>query len=114
MKQILPGLWEIDEIGDTVVRHENDRAVRIKDVANVAWDIEPMRGDAATNGHLGVILSVKKSPGFDTLDLTDRVDQGGRVLSVGLLVFKLDANARISLSCIGKLPDIVAAQEPDH
>ena len=66
---------DLDEIGDTVVRHENDRAVRIKDVANVAWDIEPMRGDAATNGHLGVILSVKKSPGFDTLDLTDRVEE---------------------------------------
>ncbi len=65
---------DLDEIGDTVVRHENDRAVRIKDVANVAWDIEPMRGDAAVNGHPGVILSVKKSPGFDTLDLTKRVE----------------------------------------
>ena len=66
---------DLDEIGNTVVRHENDRAVRIKDVATVAWDIQPMRGDAATDGHPGVILSVKKSPGFDTLDLTVRVEE---------------------------------------
>ena len=65
---------DLEEIGDTVVRHENDRAVRIKDVATVAWGIEPMRGDAATDGHPGVILSVKKSPGFDTLDLTKEVE----------------------------------------
>lgn len=66
---------DVDVIGETVVRHQADRAVRIKDVATVTWDIEPMRGDAATNGHMGVILSVKKAPGFDTLDLTQRVEQ---------------------------------------
>ncbi len=66
---------DLDEIGNTVVRHENDRAVRIQDVADVIWDIEPMRGDAAVDGQFGVILSVKKSPGFDTIDLTQRVEQ---------------------------------------
>ncbi|NNC90767.1 MAG: efflux RND transporter permease subunit [Akkermansiaceae bacterium] len=66
---------DLDAIGDTVVRHADDRAVRIKDVADVVWDIEPMRGDAAANGHRGVILSVKKSPGFDTLALTREVEE---------------------------------------
>lgn len=75
---------DLDAIGNTVVSHVNDRPVRIKDVANVAWDIEPMRGDAGmgskllgdhnAKGYPGVILSVTKSPGFDTLTLTDEVE----------------------------------------
>jgi CzcA family heavy metal efflux pump len=80
---------DLEEIGDTVVVHENDRAIRIKDVATVVWDIEPMRGDAGlgtklrqdgstiegpVTGDAGVIINVRKSPGFDTIDLTDKVE----------------------------------------
>ena len=75
---------DLDAIGNTVVTHVNDRPIRIKDVATVTWDIEPMRGDAGmgtkllddadTTGYPGVILSVTKSPGFDTLALTDQVE----------------------------------------
>lgn len=76
---------DLEAIGNTVVTHLNDRPVRIKDVATVAWDIEPMRGDAGmgtkllgehtAKGYPGVILSVTKSPGFDTLALTEEVEQ---------------------------------------
>jgi CzcA family heavy metal efflux pump len=76
---------DLEAIGNTVVTHLNDRPVRIKDVATVAWDIEPMRGDAGmgtkllgehtATGYPGVIISVTKSPGFDTLALTDAVEQ---------------------------------------
>ena len=75
---------DLDAIGNTVVTHVNDRPIRIKDVATVAWDIEPMRGDAGmgtkvlgeenTTGYPGVILSVTKSPRFDTLALTDQIE----------------------------------------
>lgn len=65
---------DLGEIGNTVVRHEGDRAVRLLDVADVVWGTEPMRGDAGVDGHLGVILSVKKAPGFDTVELTERVE----------------------------------------
>ena len=74
---------DLEAIGNTVVTHVNDRPIRIKDVANVTWDIEPMRGDAGmgtkllgdhdAKGYPGVIISVTKSPGFDTLALTDEV-----------------------------------------
>lgn len=77
----------LDEIGDTMVTYENDRSVRIKDVANVVWDLEPMRGDAGmgtkkigegsvqrAKGDSGIILTVRKSPGFDTIDLTSKVE----------------------------------------
>ncbi|MCB1096664.1 MAG: efflux RND transporter permease subunit [Verrucomicrobiae bacterium] len=80
---------DLDAIGDTVVVHENDRAIRIKDVATVEWGIEPMRGDAGmgtklnqdgshaegeVKGDEGVIINVRKSPGFDTIALTDKIE----------------------------------------
>jgi CzcA family heavy metal efflux pump len=65
---------DLDEIGNTEVRRVHDRSIRIKDVANIVWDTEPMRGDASANGHRGVVLSITKSPGFDTLSLTQNID----------------------------------------
>lgn len=80
---------DLDAIGDTVVTHENDRAIRIKDVATVEWGIEPMRGDAGVGtklnqdgshvagevtGNDGVIINVRKSPGFDTIVLTEKIE----------------------------------------
>ncbi len=65
---------DLNAIGKTVVRHLEDRSVLIEDVADVVWDVEPMRGDAAVNGIRGVIMSVTKAPGFDTIDLTRRVE----------------------------------------
>lgn len=80
---------EFSEIADTVVAHRDDRAIRIGDIASVEWGIEPMRGDAALGSHLmqayaekheargtkGVILSVTKSPGFDTITITERIEE---------------------------------------
>ena len=78
---------DLDEIGETVVAYRDDRAIHLRDVANIVWDIEAMRGDAAmglsdgepdAEGHLatrGVILSIRKSPGFDSLALTQEVEK---------------------------------------
>ncbi len=78
---------DLSEIADTVVSGKNDRSIRIKDVANVIWDLEPMRGDAGmgtkfdqpdsnvpVKGTDGIILTVRKAPGFDTIDLTEKVE----------------------------------------
>ncbi|MBC2605112.1 efflux RND transporter permease subunit [Pelagicoccus albus] len=80
---------DLNEISDTVVSYDQDRPIRIRDVANVVWGVEPMRGDAGlgtklsgmgdfdaaeAKGYPGVILSITKSPGFDTLDLTGKVE----------------------------------------
>jgi len=85
---------DLDAIGNTVVTHLNDRAVRIKDIATVVWDVEPMRGDAGmgtkllgdhdAQGYPGVILSVTKSPGFDTLALTAEVETALEGLTASL------------------------------
>lgn len=77
---------DLDEIAKTIVKHVDDRTIQLRDVATVAWDIEPMRGDAGVGtkhdeagendlrGDTGVVLSVRKSPGFDTIALTEKVE----------------------------------------
>ncbi|MGC4016110.1 MAG: efflux RND transporter permease subunit [Luteolibacter sp.] len=64
-----------DAIGSTVIKRVSDRPVSIRDVADVAWDIEPMRGDASINNTRGVIMSITKSPGFDTIKLTGEIEK---------------------------------------
>ena len=78
---------KLDSLGETVVRHEKDSMIHLRDVADIQWGIQPMRGDAGLGSHLiakegeqpvgypGVILSVTKSPGFDTLALNEKVEE---------------------------------------
>ena len=84
---------DLDAIGDIVVTYRNDRPLRIRDVAEVAWGVEPMRGDAGMGvrndtqpqkGYPGVVMSVRKSPGFDTLDLTIKLEQALKELGSSL------------------------------
>ncbi|MCW1886753.1 efflux RND transporter permease subunit [Luteolibacter flavescens] len=65
---------ELEDIARTVVKVTNGRPIAISDVAKVAWDTEPKRGDASVNGVPGVIMSVTKAPGFDTIDLTEKIE----------------------------------------
>lgn len=65
---------DLKAIGAGIIKHLGDRPVTINNVAKVVWGVEPMRGDAAVNGTPGVILSVTKAPGFDTLRLTKSVE----------------------------------------
>lgn len=70
---------DIQAIGNTPIKKSGDRVIVISDVAAVAWGIEPMRGDATVSQSpessptYGVIMSVTKSPGFDTRSLTAEV-----------------------------------------
>lgn len=70
---------ELRDIANTVIKKTNDRPIAIGDVAAVVWGIEPMRGDATiskapeTSPTYGVIMSITKSPGFDTRALTGEI-----------------------------------------
>lgn len=66
---------DLSEIGDTVVKTVEQRQILVRDVAKVDYGVQSMRGDASVNGTMGVILSVDKAPGFDTLKLTDQVER---------------------------------------
>lgn len=65
---------DLASIASTIIKQIHDRPITIGDVAEVKWDVEPMRGDAAVNGIPGVILSITKAPGFDTLALTEIIE----------------------------------------
>jgi HME family heavy-metal exporter len=63
-----------DDIADTVIRFVDGTAVTIGQVADVQLGPALRRGTASENGHPAVILSIQKSPGTNTLALTDRLD----------------------------------------
>jgi CzcA family heavy metal efflux pump len=81
---------QLDEIARTLIKKVNDRAISIGDVAKVDWGIEPMRGDAAVGvapektGTPGVIMSITKAPGFDTLALTAKIEEAIKELQTTL------------------------------
>ncbi len=64
----------LEDIAHTVVKTVGDRPVLISDVAEVKHAVQPMRGDASVNGTMGVVLSIDKAPGFDTLKLTRSIE----------------------------------------
>ena len=70
---------DLAELSRTVIKHVGDRAITLADVSTVAWGIEPMRGDATVSvapektPTYGVIMSITKSPGFDTRALTAEI-----------------------------------------
>jgi CzcA family heavy metal efflux pump len=70
---------DLDALARTAVKRVGDRPIAIRDVATVAWGIEPMRGDASVSlapekePTRGVIMSITKAPGFDTRALTGRI-----------------------------------------
>ena len=77
---------DLKTIAQTIVKHEGTNPIYISDVAKVTWGTEPMRGDAAMGikgsrqdqehkAYPGVILTVTKSPGFDTIRLTKEVEK---------------------------------------
>lgn len=65
---------ELSDIGRTIIKKPGGRPISIADVATVAWGTEPKRGEAAVNGSPGVIMSVIKAPGFDTIALSEKIE----------------------------------------
>ena len=65
---------ELEDIARTIIKMSSGRPIAISDVATVAWGSEPKRGEAAVNGSPGVIMSVIKAPGFDTIALTEKIE----------------------------------------
>jgi HME family heavy-metal exporter len=63
------------DIKRTLVRFQNGAAVTIGQVADVQLGAAPKRGTAADRAMPAVVISVQKSPGTNTLDLTGRIDR---------------------------------------
>ena len=66
--------------------------VRLGDVANVVEDHQPLLGDGAINGELGLMLIVEKLPWADTVELTHGVEDVIRSLEPSLPSVQFDSS----------------------
>jgi CzcA family heavy metal efflux pump len=66
---------DLADLRRTPVKKEGDHVILLGDIARVELGIQPQRGDASVNGRPGVIMSVDKSPGADTLRLTREIER---------------------------------------
>lgn len=64
----------VQDIRGTVLKQVEGHAVTIGHVAEVQLGAMPPRGTAAEGGQSAVVLAVQKSPGTNTLALTDAID----------------------------------------
>ena len=63
----------VEPIGDIVVKNINNSAIRIRDLAKVEDSFMEQTEIIRNNGQHGVILSVQKTPGANTIDVVDKV-----------------------------------------
>ncbi len=63
-----------EDIKNTLVRIHNGAAVTIGQVADVQLGPSPKRGTAADRAMPAVVISVQKSPGTNTLNMTTQID----------------------------------------
>ena len=64
----------VDDIARTLVRMDEGAPITIGDVADVRVGPSPRRGTAADRSVPAVVVSVQKSPGTNTLELTRQLD----------------------------------------
>lgn len=63
----------IEDIEDSVIKLVGGVPITVSQVAEVELGRPVLRGDASVSGNPGVILSVQKAPGIDTIALTEQV-----------------------------------------
>ncbi len=64
----------VEDIKSTMVKYHDGAPVTIGQVADVRLGAAPKRGTAADAGQPAVVISVQKSPGTNTLALTEQID----------------------------------------
>lgn len=64
----------VDDVRATIVAFRNGNPITIGQVADVRIGPAPKRGTASDAGTQSVVVSVQKSPGTNTLELTRRID----------------------------------------
>ncbi|MHC4839664.1 MAG: efflux RND transporter permease subunit [Planctomycetota bacterium] len=98
----------LDDIRQTAVDFQDGRAVTLGDVADVSLRGAPKRGTGAEGGLPAVILSVQKSPGVNTIKLTEEIDailiEARKAAPEGL---KLNSNVMRQTDFIGRSVDNV-------
>lgn len=65
----------LTDLANTVVSYRNGIPIRLKDVAQTQLGPRIKRGDGSINGRPGVIMSVYKQPGANTVKLTREIEK---------------------------------------
>ncbi|MEE2907974.1 MAG: efflux RND transporter permease subunit [Planctomycetota bacterium] len=65
---------EASDIAETIIKYHDGVPVTIGQVADVRLGPALKRGEASENGRQAVILTIQKSPGTNTLSLTEQID----------------------------------------
>ncbi len=101
----------LEEIADTVVMMRKGVPVRLRDVAEVKFGRQVMRGDAGVNGQAAVILSVQKQPGTDTVTLTKLVENAlaevGKSLPADVKIVTLFKQANFITAAIANVEEAI-------
>lgn len=67
--------YNLSDLKNTVVANRSGLPVLLSQVAEVKYGAAQKRGDASINGKPAVILTVEKQPGYNTITLTNEVEQ---------------------------------------
>ncbi len=101
----------LDDIANSVVAIRQGIPVRLRDVAEVKFGKQVMRGDAGVNGQPAVILSVQKQPGVDTVTLTRKVEAAladiGKTLPPDVKIFELFKQANFIEAAIANVEEAI-------
>ncbi len=74
----------LEDLRDAVVAWRQGQPILLRQVADVDFAPRFRRGDAGLDGRQGVILSVLKQPGADTVELTREVERALAELQTGM------------------------------
>lgn len=80
-----------EDLGNTVVADRNGSPIPLKEVAKIQIGPQVKRGDASINGRPGIILSVYKQPGANTIELTRELET-----AIGQLSSSLPADVAVT------------------
>jgi len=90
VRHVLPIVGAKD-LGEVVVTDPaSGRVLRLKDVAKVVTEHQPLVGDAVINGGPGLMLIVEKLPWGNTLDVTEGVEKAMAELAPGMTDIRVD------------------------
>ena len=64
-----------EEIGQTVVKRGEGRAILVRDIARIEEGAQIKRGDSSVNGEPAVVLTITKQPRADTRTVTEKVQR---------------------------------------
>lgn len=65
----------VADIKGTIIKYHEGAPVTLGNVADVVFEGAPKRGTGAEGAMPAVVVSIQKSPGVNTLQLTDRIDE---------------------------------------